>query len=125
MPRLLLVEDNEMNRDMLSRRLLRKGYELTIAVDGHEALDRAQKDNPDLILMDISLPGGLDGWEATRKLKADPATQRIPVIALTAHALSTDRDKSLAAGCDEYETKPIDLVSLTRKIDALIAGRTQ
>ncbi|MBC7924416.1 MAG: response regulator [Bryobacteraceae bacterium] len=123
MPRLLLVEDNEMNRDMLSRRLLRKGYKLSIAVDGHEALDKAHTDNPDLILMDISLPGGLDGWEATRKLKADPATRFIPVIALTAHALSTDREKSLQAGCDEYETKPIDLVALTRKIDELIAGR--
>jgi len=125
MARLLLVEDNEMNRDMLSRRLLRKGYELAIAVDGHEALEKAHSERPDLILMDISLPGGLDGWEATRKLKADPATGSIPVIALTAHALSTDREKSLQAGCDEYETKPVDLASLTRKIESLIAGRSQ
>jgi CheY-like chemotaxis protein len=123
MPRLLLVEDNEMNRDMLSRRLLRKGYELDMALTGHEALDKARSAHPDLILMDVSLPDGLDGWEVTRRIKADPETKSIPVIALTAHALSTDRDKSLEAGCDEYETKPVDFVSLTRKIDALLAAR--
>ena len=120
MPKLLLVEDNEMNRDMLSRRLLRKGYEVSIAVDGNEAVERTRTERPDLVLMDISLPG-IDGWEATRRLKSDPATKAIPVIALTAHALSTDREKSIEAGCDEYETKPIDLVSLTNKIESLLA----
>ncbi|MDZ4798976.1 MAG: response regulator [Bryobacteraceae bacterium] len=121
MPRLLLVEDNEMNRDMLSRRLLRKGYELEMAVDGHEALAKTLSFHPDLILMDVSLPNGLDGWEVTRRLKADAPTRAIPIIALTAHALSTDREKSMEAGCDEFETKPVDFVSLTRKIDALLA----
>jgi CheY-like chemotaxis protein len=119
MPKLLLVEDNEMNRDMLSRRLLRKGYEVSIAVNGNEAIERTRTERPDLVLMDISLPG-IDGWEATRRLKSDPATKSIPVIALTAHALSTDREKSMAAGCDEYETKPIDLASLTNKIESLL-----
>lgn len=112
-----------MNRDMLSRRLMRKGYELDMALTGHEALSKTQSGHPDLILMDVSLPDGLDGWEVTRRLKADPATREIPIIALTAHALSTDREKSLEAGCDEYETKPVDLVTLTRKIDALLAAR--
>jgi CheY-like chemotaxis protein len=121
MPKLLLVEDNEMNRDMLSRRLLRKGYEVSIAVNGNEAVEMTRTEHPDLVLMDISLPG-IDGWEATRRLKCDPATRSIPVIALTAHALSTDREKSIAAGCDEYETKPIDLASLTDKIESLLAG---
>jgi CheY-like chemotaxis protein len=120
MPKLLLVEDNEMNRDMLSRRLLRKGYEVSIAVNGNEAVESTRTERPDLVLMDISLPG-IDGWEATRRLKSDPATKSIPVIALTAHALSTDREKSIAAGCDEYETKPIDLASLTNKIESLLA----
>jgi CheY-like chemotaxis protein len=120
MPKLLLVEDNEMNRDMLSRRLLRKGYDVSIAVNGNEAVESTRTERPDLVLMDISLPG-IDGWEATRRLKSDPATKSIPVIALTAHALSTDREKSIAAGCDEYETKPIDLASLTNKIESLLA----
>ena len=120
MPKLLLVEDNEMNRDMLSRRLLRKGYEVSIAVNGNEAVESTRTERPDLVLMDISLPG-IDGWEATRRLKSDPATKSIPVIALTAHALSTDREKSMAAGCDEYETKPIDLASLINKIESLLA----
>lgn len=111
-----------MNRDMLSRRLLRKGYELDMALDGHEALAKTLSFQPDLILMDVSLPNGLDGWEVTRRLKADPATRATPVIALTAHALATDREKSIEAGCDEYETKPVDFVSLTRKIDALLAA---
>jgi len=119
MSKLLLVEDNEMNRDMLSRRLIRKGYEVSIAVTGSEAIEKVRAERPDLVLMDISLPG-IDGWEATRILKADPETRPIPVIALTAHALSTDREKSLAAGCDEYETKPVDLASLTQKIEALL-----
>src|SRR4051794_35567256 len=120
MAKLLLVEDNEMNRDMLSRRLIRKGYDVSIAVTGDEAVDKARAEHPDLVLMDISLPG-MDGWDATRILKSDPATKPIPVIALTAHALSTDREKSLQAGCDEYETKPVDLTSLTQKIEALLA----
>src|SRR4051794_29454842 len=119
MSKLLLVEDNEMNRDMLSRRLIRKGYEISIAVTGSEAVEKARTERPDLVLMDISLPG-IDGWEATRILKADPETKPIPIIALTAHALSTDREKSIAAGCDEYETKPVDLASLTQKIEALL-----
>src|SRR3954453_14554702 len=120
MAKLLLVEDNEMNRDMLSRRLIRKGYEVSIAVTGDEAVHKARAEHPDLVLMDISLPG-MDGWDATRILKSDPATKPIPVIALTAHALSTDREKSLEAGCDEYETKPVGLTSLTQKIEALLA----
>jgi CheY-like chemotaxis protein len=119
MARILLVEDNEMNRDMLSRRLERKGYEVLVAVDGAEGVSRAQADAPDLILMDMSLPV-LDGWEATRRLKAGPATQAIPVIALTAHAMSGDREKALQAGCDDYDTKPIELPRLLSKIEALI-----
>jgi CheY-like chemotaxis protein len=119
MPRILLVEDNEMNRDMLSRRLERKGYEVVVAVDGAEGVTRAQADGPDLILMDMSLPV-LDGWEATRQLKADPTTQAIPVIALTAHAMSGDREKALQAGCDDYDTKPIELPRLLQKIEAFL-----
>lgn len=107
MPKLLLVEDNEMNRDMLSRRLERKGYEVVIAVDGQAGVEMAKAEQPALILMDMSLPV-LDGWEATRQLKADPDTSAIPVIALTAHAMSGDRDKCLTAGCSEFATKPID-----------------
>ena len=106
MPRILLVEDQEMNRDMLSRRLTKPGYDIDIAVDGAEGIEKARSGNPDLILMDMSLPV-IDGWEATRTLKADAATSSIPVIALTAHAMSTDREKALAAGCDGYETKPV------------------
>ena len=120
MPRILLVEDNEMNRDMLTRRLERKGFEVAAATDGEEAVTRARTDPPDLVLMDMSLPV-VDGWEATRRLKADPETRAIPVIALTAHAMPGDRDRALEAGCDDYETKPIDLPSLLEKIQALLA----
>ena len=118
--KILLVEDNEMNRDMLSRRLLRRGYEVVIAQDGESGLSMAHSEKPDLILMDMSLPI-LDGWEATRRLKADPVTRHIPVIALTAHAMSSDRDKALEAGCDDYDTKPIELPRLVEKIEALLA----
>jgi len=117
--KILLVEDNEMNRDMLSRRLERKGYEVAIAVDGGQGLDMARSETPDLILMDMSLPV-MDGWEATRRLKADDATKRIPVIALTAHAMSGDREKALDAGCDDYDTKPIELPRLLSKIETLL-----
>jgi CheY-like chemotaxis protein len=120
MPKVLLVEDNEMNRDMLSRRLTRNGYDVVIAVNGQEGVDMAASEKPDLILMDMSLPV-LDGWEATRKLKADPATAAIPVIALTAHAMETDREKALAAGCDDFDTKPIELPRLLEKMKAFVA----
>lgn len=121
-PRILLVEDNEMNRDMLTRRLERRGYEVLSARDGAEALAKARSEAPELILMDMSLPV-IDGWEATRQLKADPATKAIPVIALTAHAMSGDREKALAAGCDDFDTKPIDLQRLLGKmIDRLGYG---
>ena len=116
MPTILLVEDNEMNRDMLSRRLARKGYDVTIAVDGGEGVRRAQTEQPDLILMDMSLPV-LDGWEATRQIKADAATATIPVIALTAHAMSGDEAKCREAGCDDFDTKPVDLKRLLGKIE--------
>ena len=115
MSKILLVEDNEMNRDMLSRRLKRRGYEVSIAVDGAEGLKMATSEAPDLVLMDMSLPV-MDGWEATRKIKADPVTKSIPVIALTAHAMSGDREKALSAGCDDYDTKPIELPRLLTKI---------
>src|SRR4028118_523484 len=121
MPKILLVEDNETNRDMLSRRLLRRGYEVVIAVDGESGLSLAGGEAPALILMDMSLPV-LDGWEATRRLKAEPATQHIPIIALTAHAMSSDRDKALEAGCDDYDTKPIELPRLLGKIENLLGG---
>ena len=120
MPKVLLVEDNEMNRDMLSRRLTRNGYDVLIAVNGQEGVDMAGSEKPDLILMDMSLPV-LDGWEATRRLKADPATAAIPVIALTAHAMDSDREKALAAGCDDFDTKPIDLPRLLEKMKAFVA----
>ena len=120
MQRILLVEDNEMNRDMLSRRLQRKGYEVILAADGPTGVELAKTGAPDLILMDMSLPL-LDGWEATRLLKADLATWAIPVIALTAHAMSGDRDKALEAGCDDYDTKPVDLPRLLGKIEALLS----
>ena len=123
MPKVLLVEDNEMNRDMLSRRLQRKGYEVVMAVDGGQGVEMAKTMAPDLILMDMSLPV-LDGWEATRQIKADPATQPIPIIALTAHAMAGDRDKALEAGCDDYDTKPIELPRLLGKIEALLQKRT-
>ena len=119
MAKLLLVEDNEMNRDMLSRRLQRRGYEVIIAVDGEQGLNIAQSESPDLILMDMSLPL-IDGWEATRRLKGAPETQAIPVLALTAHAVSGDREKALEAGCDDYDTKPIDFARLLEKIEALL-----
>src|SRR5215831_12343568 len=119
MAKILLVEDNEMNRDMLSRRLQRKGYEVVIAVDGGEGVAMAHSEAPDLILMDMSLPV-LDGWEATRKLKAAPETAAIPVIALTAHAMATDREKAMEAGCDDYDTKPIDFPRLLTKIESLL-----
>ena len=122
MVRILLVEDNEMNRDMLSRRLVRKGYEVIIAVDGSEGVAKAQTEAPALILMDMSLPV-LDGWEATKVLKAFPATQHIPIIALTAHAMAGDREKTLAAGCNDYDTKPIDLPRLLAKIEALLPNQ--
>lgn len=121
MPHLLLVEDNELNRDMLSRRLERKGFRVSLAVDGLQALERVQAEPPDLILMDLSLPG-IDGWEATRRLKADAATRAIPVIALTAHAMSGDRDRALEAGCDDFDTKPVDLPRLLGKIEARLAS---
>ncbi|AHF90038.1 response regulator with CheY-like receiver domain and winged-helix DNA-binding domain [Opitutaceae bacterium TAV1] len=116
MPRILLVEDNEMNRDMLSRRLLRRGYEIVIAVDGRQGVDLAASEQPALILMDMSLPV-IDGWEATRRIKAGETTRHIPVIALTAHAMAGDREQALAAGCDDYDTKPIDLARLLPKIE--------
>lgn len=118
MATILIVEDNEMNRDMLSRRLQRRGFEVTTAVDGREGIDKARADLPDLVVMDMSLPE-IDGWEATRLLKADEATQHIPIIALTAHAMPEDRAKALAAGCDEYDSKPIDINRLLEKIQHL------
>jgi CheY-like chemotaxis protein len=120
MAKILLVEDNEMNRDMLSRRLLRRGYEVVMAVDGEQAVAMAQSERPDLILMDMSLPV-VDGWEATRRVKAAEASCRIPIIALTAHAMSGDRERALGAGCDDYDTKPIEMPRLLEKIDALLA----
>jgi len=119
MTKILLVEDNEMNRDMLSRRLIRKGYEVIMALDGRQAVEMAAGECPDLILMDMSLPV-IDGWEATRQVKAAPATRAIPVIALTAHAMAGDREKAIQAGCDDYDTKPIDLPRLLDKITSLL-----
>lgn len=119
MPRILLVEDDELNRDMLSRRLVRRGYEVISAVDGLQGLALARSQAPELILMDMSLPE-VDGWEATRRLKADSATACIPVIALTAHAMSGDRDDALRAGCDDYDIKPIELPRLLEKIQTLL-----
>ncbi len=119
MAKILLVEDNEMNRDMLSRRLLRKGFEVVMAVDGGQAVTMAESERPDLILMDMSLPV-IDGWEATRRVKASEATGHIPIIALTAHAMSGDREKALNAGCNDYDTKPIEMPRLLEKIDALL-----
>jgi two-component system cell cycle response regulator DivK len=119
--KILLVEDNEMNRDMLSRRLERRGYEVVIAVDGQQGVDMARSEAPDLILMDMSLPV-MDGWEATRELKASPETQQMPIIGLTAHAMSGDRDKAIEAGCDDYDTKPVELPRLLAKIELLMRG---
>jgi CheY-like chemotaxis protein len=122
MPRILLVEDNEMNRDMLSRRLGRKGFEVAIVGDGLQGLEAARSDSFDLILMDLSLPG-IDGWEATRRLKADPATRAIPIIALTAHAMAGDRQRAIEAGCDDYDIKPVDFPRLLTKIEAVLSHR--
>ena len=119
MPKILLVEDNEMNRDMLSRRLARKGYDVVIAVDGQQGLDQARTAAFDLILMDMSLPE-LDGWEATRRVREGHGAERVPIIALTAHAMSGDREKAMAAGCDDYDTKPVELDRLLGKINALL-----
>ena len=119
MPRVLYVEDNEMNRDMLSRRLQRRGFEVLIAGDGEQGVTLAAAEKPDLILMDLSLPV-LDGWEATRRIKATPDTRHIPIIGLTAHALAADRDKCLEAGCDDYDTKPVELGRLLEKIERLL-----
>jgi CheY-like chemotaxis protein len=120
MAKILIVEDNEMNRDMLSRRLARRGYVIVAAVDAEQGLAAAAAEKPDLILMDMSLPV-MDGWEATQRLKSDAATQAIPVIGLTAHAMTGDRDKALAAGCDDYDTKPVELERLLQKIEALLS----
>lgn len=119
MPKILLVEDNELNRDMLSRRLERRGFQVLIAVDGAQGVAMAQSEAPDLVLMDMSLPV-VDGWEATRRLKAAPETRAVPIIALTSHAMVGDRNKAIEAGCDDYDTKPIELPRLLEKIDRLI-----
>ena len=121
MAKILLVEDNEMNRDMLSRRLERRGYEVIVAVDGEEGVARAKADGPDLVIMDLSLPG-IDGWEATRQLKAADESKAIPVLALTAHAMAGDRERALEAGCDDFDTKPVDLPRLVDKIEGLLGG---
>ncbi len=119
MAKILLVEDDEMNRDMLSRRLKRKGFDVIIAVDGRQGVAKASAESPDLILLDMSLPV-TDGWEAARKIKGDPETRDIPIIALTAHAMAGDREKALEAGCDEYDTKPVDLPRLLGKINLFL-----
>ena len=121
MAKILLVEDNEMNRDMLSRRLVRKGYDVVMAEDGEQGVAMAESEAPDLILMDMSLPV-VDGWEATERLKASEKTASIPVIALTAHAMAEDRQKALAAGCDDYDTKPVELSRLLEKMSELLAA---
>jgi CheY-like chemotaxis protein len=123
MPRILLVEDNEMNRDMLSRRLAKKGFEIIVAEDGERGVAMAASETPDLILMDMSLPV-IDGWEATRRIKEGDATGSIPIIALTAHAMETDREKALQAGCDDYDTKPVELPRLLKKINRLLGPTT-
>jgi CheY-like chemotaxis protein len=119
MPNILLVEDNELNRDMLIRRLERKGFETAIAVDGAEGVEKARTETPDIILMDMSLPV-IDGWEATRKIRATPETATIPIIALTAHAMAGDRERAIEAGCDDYDTKPIEFAGLVEKIETLL-----
>ena len=123
MPKILIVEDDEMNRDMLSRRLVRRGYDVVLAVDGGEGVVKAATERPDIILMDMSLPE-VDGWEATRQLKRSPETQAIPVIALTAHAMAEDERKAIDAGCDDFDTKPVELNRLLGKIEALLARTT-
>ena len=122
MTKILVVEDNEMNRDMLSRRLARRGFEVVVAVDGRTGIEAARAESPDLVLMDLSLPE-IDGWEAIRVLKADAATRAIPVVALTAHAMSDDRENALEAGCDAFELKPIDFARLLKKMETLLAAR--
>jgi two-component system cell cycle response regulator DivK len=122
MQKILLVEDNEMNRDMLSRRLIRNGYEVVIAVDGQQGVDMAVSEKPGLILMDMSLPV-IDGWEATRRIKVNDATRQIPVIALTAHAMAGDREKAMEVGCEDYDTKPVEISRLLGKIAALLAPK--
>jgi two-component system, cell cycle response regulator DivK len=119
MTKVLLVEDNDMNRDMLSRRLIRRGFQVVFAMDGQHGIDLARSERPDIILMDMSLPV-IDGWEATRRLKADDATRSVPVIGLTAHAMSGDREKAIEAGCDDYDTKPVELDRLIGKIERLL-----
>ena len=119
MVKVLLIEDNEMNRDMLSRRLIRRGFQVVFAMDGQQGVDLARSERPDIILMDMSLPV-LDGWEATRRVKADPATRSVPVIGLTAHAMAGDREKAIEAGCDDYDTKPVELDRLIGKIERLL-----
>ncbi|HYT20325.1 MAG TPA: response regulator [Candidatus Polarisedimenticolia bacterium] len=122
MPKILLVEDNEMNRDMLSRRLQKKGYTVVTAQDGEKGYSLARSEAPDLILMDISLPA-MDGWEVTRLLKANTSTRHIPIIALTAHAMVSDREKALGIGCDDYDTKPVDFARLSEKIESLLVEK--
>lgn len=122
MAKLLLVEDNEINRDMLSRRLVRRGYEVAIAIDGAQGVEMARTETPDLVLMDLSLPV-IDGWEATRLIKASRKTGHLPVIGLTAHAMAGDREKALEAGCDDYDTKPIELERLLKKVEALLQAK--
>jgi len=122
MPKVLLVEDNEMNRDMLGRRLAKKGYEVIIAVDGEQGVQMSKTQCPDLILMDMSLPE-ISGWDATRQIRSNPETHSIPIIALTAHAMSSDREQALAAGCSDYDTKPIELVRLLEKMETLLASK--
>ena len=119
MPKVLVVEDNEMNRDMLSRRLQRRGYEVVVSADGEDGVNKARSESPDIILMDMDLPV-LDGWAATKMLKAAPETQNIPVIALTAHAMAGDREKALEAGCDDYDTKPVEFARLVEKMEKLL-----
>jgi CheY-like chemotaxis protein len=122
MPRILVIEDNEWSRDMLARRLSRRGYQVISAADGKRGIAMAQDQSPDLIVMDMSLPA-IDGWEATRRLKADPATRAIPIVALTAHAMASDRKKAMDAGCDDYHTKPVDFESLVRSMEAFLEAR--
>jgi CheY-like chemotaxis protein len=121
MTKVLLIEDNEMNRDMLSRRLIRRGFEVIFAVDGQQGIDLARSQRPDIILMDMSLPV-IDGWEATRRVKSDDATRGVPVIGLTAHAMSGDREKAIEAGCDDYDTKPVEFDRLIGKIERLLGA---
>jgi two-component system cell cycle response regulator DivK len=121
MTKVLVVEDNEMNRDMLSRRLMRRGFQVIFAVDGQQGVDLARSERPDIILMDMSLPI-IDGWEATRRVKSDDATRSVPVIGLTAHAMAGDREKAIEAGCDDYDTKPVELERLIGKMERLLGA---